>query len=410
MRRRLLLSTLAVAFVALLLLGIPMAVIGPALIEDRARDRVAREAERLLAVVALRVEADETVDAARLGLLVQPGRKAVVDLPDGRRITAGAVPEGSDTLSASARGEDGYAVRITSAREEVRQRQAGVWALIAGSGALAVLAATLLAIAQARRLGGPLAELAGSARRLGHTGRTRGRRYGVAELDRVAEELDRSADRVAGMLRAERRLSEDASHQLRTPLTALSLRLEEIASTDDPVVVKEEAEAALTQVERLSGVVDTLLEEKLENRTGETQPTPVDEVVAQQIEEWWPTFHRAGRRLRVEGKRGLCALSSPGSLGQVIATLLENSLVHGAGAVTVKTRDAGSTAVVEVSDEGAGVPAELAGHVFERAVSGGSSTGLGLAVARALAEADGGRLELVQQRPAVFALFLSAPG
>jgi signal transduction histidine kinase len=66
--------------------------------------------------------------------------------------------------------------------------------------------------------------------------------------------------------------------------------------------------------------------------------------------------------------------------------------------------------VVEVSDEGAGVPAELAGHVFERAVSGGSSTGLGLAVARALAEADGGRLELVQQRPAVFALFLSAPG
>jgi len=91
-RRRLLLSTLAVAFVALLLLGIPMAVIGPALIEDRARDRVAREAERLLAVVALRVEADETVDAARLGLLVQPGRKAVVDLPDGRRITAGAVP------------------------------------------------------------------------------------------------------------------------------------------------------------------------------------------------------------------------------------------------------------------------------------------------------------------------------
>ncbi|MBA3619436.1 MAG: HAMP domain-containing histidine kinase [Acidothermales bacterium] len=410
MRRRLLLSTLAVASVALLLLGIPVAVIGPALIENRARDRVAREAERLLAVVALRVEADETVDAARLGLLVPVGRKAVVDLPDGRRITAGAVPEGSDTLAATARGEDGYAVRITSAEEDVRQRQAGVWALIAGSGALAVLAATLLAIAQARRLGGPLAELAGSARRLGHTGRTRGRRYGVAELDRVAEELDRSADRVAGMLRAERRLSEDASHQLRTPLTALSMRLEEIASTDDPVVVKEEAEAALTQVERLSGVVDTLLEEKLENRTSQTQPTPVDEVVAQQVEEWWPTFRRAGRRLHVEGSRGLCALSSPGSLGQVLATLLENSLVHGAGTVTVKTRDAGRTAVVEVSDEGAGVPVELAGHVFERAVSGGSSTGLGLAVARALAEADGGRLELVHQRPPVFALFLGVPG
>ena len=63
---------------------------------------------------------------------------------------------------------------------------------------------------------------------------------------------------------------------------------------------------------------------------------------------------------------------------------------------------------VEVFDEGPGVPAELGTRVFDRSVSGRASTGLGLTVARELAEADGGRLELLQQRPAVFALFLTA--
>ncbi|MGW9038665.1 ATP-binding protein, partial [Streptomyces sp. NPDC055721] len=62
---------------------------------------------------------------------------------------------------------------------------------------------------------------------------------------------------------------------------------------------------------------------------------------------------------------------------------------------------------IEVTDEGPGVPADLGARIFERAVSGRSSTGIGLAVARDLAEADGGRLELLQQHPPVFALFLS---
>jgi len=82
--------------------------------------------------------------------------------------------------------------------------------------------------------------------------------------------------------------------------------------------------------------------------------------------------------------------------------------MHGAGPVTIKTRTTGGSVVVEVSDEGPGVPAELGARVFERSVSGRASTGLGLTVARELAEADGGRLELLQQQPPVFAVFLTA--
>jgi signal transduction histidine kinase len=94
----------------------------------------------------------------------------------------------------------------------------------------------------------------------------------------------------------------------------------------------------------------------------------------------------------------------------VLAALLENALQHGDGTVVVRRRTTGTgpsgSVVVEVSDHGPGVPAELGQRVFERAVSGRSGTGLGLALARDLAEAGGGRLELISRRPAVFAVFL----
>jgi signal transduction histidine kinase len=90
----------------------------------------------------------------------------------------------------------------------------------------------------------------------------------------------------------------------------------------------------------------------------------------------------------------------------VLSTLLENSLAHGRGTVDVHARRSGPSVVVEVSDQGDGVPSTIAPHIFERSVSSGG-TGLGLALARDLAESNGGRLELIQAQPAIFALFLS---
>ncbi|MFC7716833.1 ATP-binding protein [Nonomuraea recticatena] len=95
-----------------------------------------------------------------------------------------------------------------------------------------------------------------------------------------------------------------------------------------------------------------------------------------------------------------------GGLGQVVASLLENSIQHGGGDVTVSTSSSDNYIVIEVADEGPGISDEIAPKVFERNVSGGGGTGLGLTLARALAAADGGRLELVRRRPAVFAIFL----
>ena len=260
----------------------------------------------------------------------------------------------------------------------------------------------------ARRAARPVEELAEAAGRLG-TGDPRpvGRRYGVAELDQVADGLDSAARRVTSLLTADRELAIDASHQLRTPLTALSMRLEEmIASADEPEVVREEGTAALHQAERLADVVTQLLS-PARRAVGSAALISVDKIVLQQITEWAPAFRRAGRKIVLVGESRLQAWVTPGGLAQVIATLLDNALMHGKGTVTIRRTQAGRSVVIEVEDEGEGVPAELVSRIFERSVSGRpEGTGLGLALARTMAAADGGRIVLARRRPPVFAVFL----
>ena len=233
-------------------------------------------------------------------------------------------------------------------------------------------------------------------------------RSGTAELDHVSDVITRRAHDMTRSLAAERDFAADASHQLRTPLTALLMRLEEIAETDDVAAVKEEANIAIAQVERLTRVVDDLLGRS--RATGGPVPAvSLDSVIAALQREWQPAFEQARRSVRVRGERGLFVRSTPVALSQVLSTLLENSLVHGRGTVDVHARRSGPSVIVEVSDQGEGVAPAIAPHIFERSVSSGAggSTGLGLALARDLAEANGGRLDLVQAQPARFALFLS---
>ena len=135
----------------------------------------------------------------------------------------------------------------------------------------------------------------------------------MRELDQVAEGLDRSVRRVADLLAAEREFAMDASHQLRTPLTALSMRLEEmIAAADDPEVVREEGAAALAQTERLANVVSQLLGRTTPKESSMAELASIDDIVAQQVAEWEPAFRRADRKLEVIGTKGLHALATAG--------------------------------------------------------------------------------------------------
>ncbi|MEU2198261.1 ATP-binding protein [Streptomyces fimicarius] len=407
MRRRLINSTLAVVLVVIAVFGVSLVIVETRTISASAQESVESEALRLISVVESRLLGEETINSGVLAEQIDPARFALIEIPGREPIAVGERPSGS-VLRATETGEQGEKVTVEESRTAVT-REVGRTLLIIGAVALlAIVSAVLLAVRQANRLASPLTDLAETAERLGSGDpRPRHKRYGVPELDRVADVLDSSAERIARMLTAERRLAADASHQLRTPLTALSMRIEEISVTDDPDTVKEEANIALTQVERLTDVVERLLTNSRDPRTGSAVVFDLDEIVKQQIEEWRPAYRSAGRALVCSGKHGLRAVGTPGAVAQVLAALIENSLMHGGGTVALRTRVTGNQAVIEVTDEGPGVPAELGARIFERTISGRNSTGIGLAVARDLAEADGGRLELLQQHPAVFALFLS---
>jgi len=409
MRRRLLISTVVVAVTAVLLLGIPLAFVLSRLQVNAAAQQVQRDAATVAKTLQDRSNSGLPADVAEAAAAARslPDRYISVREDGLPEYQIGTRP-GGDAIIRSAATRD---FRVTVAADESVEygRLVSALALIGALALAAVAVAVALAILQARRLTRPLEELASAADRLGlGDARPLGRRYGVAELDRLAEGLDGSARRITDLLSAERDFAADASHQLRTPLTALSMRLEEmIAAADDPEVVREEGAAALAQTERLADVVGQLLGRTRRASRGVPSLLAIDDVIAQQVIEWDPAFRRANRKLEVAGEKGLSAYITPGALAQVIATLLDNALVHGAGAVTIRTSRTPKSVVVEVRDEGRGVPHELVPRIFERNVSGQpGGTGLGLALARDVATADGANVVLVRPRPAVFAVFL----
>src|SRR5216683_6733004 len=212
-------------------------------------------------------------------------------------------------------------------------RGAVALAVTGGSIVVAVALAGWLTVVLVSRLARPVEELAEAAARLGAGDpRPLGRRYGVADLDQVADGLDTSARRLSSLLAADRELAVDASHQLRTPLTALSMRLEEmVAAADDPEVVREEGTAALAQTDRLAHVVGQLLGRARRSSSGAPQLSSIDDIISQQVTEWEPAFRAVSRKLEVTGDKGLRAYVSSGGVSQVVATLLDNALVHGGG-------------------------------------------------------------------------------
>ena len=277
-----------------------------------------------------------------------------------------------------------------------------VWVIVVAG------AAALVARAVAERLAGSLADALGTVRERVRTIGEGGEvppRSGVAEIDALADAVTRRDVELARRTATDRDFAADAAHQLRTPLTALLMRLEELATLEDLEAVHEEAQVAIAQVVRLGGVVEDL---RARTRTGEVELPVIslDAVLASLQREYQPSFAARQRSVRVAGERGLMVRARPSDLGQVIGALVENGLTHGEGTVSVVPRRSGPSVVVEIRDEGVGIPVAIAPHIFERSVTS-SGSGLGLGLARDLAERNGGRLQLVQSQPAVFEVYLT---
>lgn len=416
MRRWMVFSTLVVTVITVMLLGLPLGALTYQLIHDEADRRLQGEAELIGAKTDTMLELQEEIDTDEFDRNHPMRYIRITPANETTTVTAGNpeldpdAPDAPSVLRATATTARGTHVEVWSTAETVKQSVIRAWLGIASLSLLAIGVAVGLSMFQARRLTLPLMDLAATAERLGSGVTTPwGHRYGIPEADRVAEVLDRSAERIAGLIATERHFAIDASHQLRTPLTALTMRLEEIlAEADNPEVVREEGEAALNQTERLVTTVESLLGRARTSQSTQVEPVELDPVLNNLQEEWAPVFQQEQRQLLITGSSGLIALTVPSDLGQILSSLVENAYKHGDGTVTIRRIDTGQSVRIEVSDEGEGIPEHLAGRIFEREVSGGDGTGLGLALARHIAESEGARIELVQSRPTTFVLFLPA--
>ncbi|MDO5726892.1 MAG: ATP-binding protein [Bowdeniella nasicola] len=410
-RRAVMMTVLAVA-VAISLIGLPLAIASPYLVRNNEKSALQLRASGLVRILERRSAHDEIITPAIISPWVgsdtpNPAH-IVVELADGTILQAGEPIEGARFTARRSMPSGGALTMEISTRQWLHQSLI-VEALIFMGTSLAFAIAVLVARRQARKIAAPLIYLAASAEQLG-SGQARPRLTpsGMEEIDLIGAELVRTAERMAGRLAAERQFAADASHQLRTPLTALSMRLEEIELVSTETEVQEEARVCLEQVERLTGVVEELLQTSRSSAGGTAEALPLAEIFSQQREEWEPAFTKANRRLEFIEHTDRLVLGTRGSVTQVLATLLENSLKYGAGTTTVTARRASGKGVfIDVADQGEGVPDELAPDIFTKHVSGKGGTGIGLAVARDLASADGGRLELSQRRPPVFTLFLN---
>lgn len=415
MRRRAARMILTAVAVVALIFGIPAAVASSLIVWNTQTASLDNRAQTVQTNLDRRLRTSTLSEGyARMWAqtLVANGEPAYVEImipQNPQPITLGEPLRGI-TITRSASSPDGVKVTVMiSARNAIRSivRVSGIFLL----GILVSLAVGwALAARFSRRLSAPLIYLSAQAEQIG-SGQVRARvkPSGIEEIDLVQEELQRTGEKMARRLAAERQLAADASHQLRTPLTALSMRLEEIEMISTEEEVQEEARSCLEQVERLTTVVTELLDTNKRHASA-TEAIDVLEVFNTQREEWEEAFEKADRVLRFTDEADMPILADEAKIAQVLATLIENSLRYGSGTTWVHARNSANSrgVIIEVSDEGEGVDDELAPYIFENGVSGHGSSGIGLALAKDLIETMGGRIELSQAVPPVFTLSLAA--
>jgi signal transduction histidine kinase len=312
------------------------------------------------------------------------------DLSEDIMATAVPIPDESRIVGA---------VRVTRSVQRVNDRVRNVTLGLLAIGGAALFAGLLLAFGLARSFSRPLVGLAGAARRLG-SGDLSARAQDVGGATEI-EDLGRSFDEMAGRLertvRAQREFVANASHQLRTPLTGMRLRIESaIAETEDEGA-KRQLAAAEREVDRLSEIVDRLL--ATSRNVEEGKPTHVDlgDAVARAVTRWSERAEQLESTLVAHGA-GETAQADPSDIDQILDNLIHNAISYAPGDVTIETGRRDGSAVLTVKDSGPGIPVDDLPRVTDRFYRGtgtpAGGSGLGLAIARDLAEKWGGSLEV----------------
>ncbi len=285
----------------------------------------------------------------------------------------------------------------------LNQNIANLWFYLIGLSGAAMAAAVFIAIYFARWVSRPLAKLDTAARKIADGDLTvRARtKYGPPELRRMAATFNMMAGRLEALVHGHRAMLADASHQLRTPLTALRLRLDLLAADSGPTAAAELA-GAQEEIARLSRLVDGLLATaRAEAVTEQLERIDVLEAVGERVAAWHPVAAGNGVKLLTEtpslSPAPLVSLGA-GHLEQILDNLIDNAIEaigdqDGTVRVSVTRSDAGIT--LTVADDGPGMTAHERSRAFLRYTTGSQNgTGLGLAIVHRLVTANGGSIRL----------------
>ncbi len=435
MTRRLVFSYLAITIIVLMILEIPLGVF----YAQREEERLIADVERDAVVLASFYE-----DVLHFGFAPDPtpaddytartgARIVVVDTdgisvldseavserdfstrPEVRTALSGVRSAGirrSDTLDTdllyvavpvASGGTVHGALRVTIDAHEVAERVRRFWVGLAAIAVVVMLAVAGIGFAIARSVTRPLRDLQESARRFSVGDLAPGEIGADAppEVRSLGDAMNAMARRLDELIRAQRAFVGDASHQLRTPLTALRLRLENLETGLTTETESDEVAAAIQEIERLSDLVDDLLHLARAEESPPAIAIDAGRIASDRVDTWTAVAAERGVALGLQSPSGSVPVKAVlGALEQILDNLLDNALnVSPAGStITVRIDHKGPLTSISVDDQGPGLNDDakvLALERFWKSDRNGQGTGLGLAIAQTLAEACGGRLEL----------------
>lgn len=409
MRERLVIAFVGLTLAVIGLYGIPRAYFLADLVRERETITLEHTATLVAALVDERTAAGGSVDLALLdqGLVAADSVEFVPDDGIGTTVTVdGPVDEdggraGDEGGIEATRSVSGGTLRLTVSGDTVSEGVRDAITPLVLLGLLLALGSAIFGFVLARRLARPFQDLAAHSRELGH-----GRfdldipSYAVPEADAIGVSLRGAAAQLDDLVRREREFAANASHQLRTPITALRLSLEDLTLWPETTPeVRAEVEHGLGELDRLSTAIDELLDLARGRRIEAQQQVDLLAVVRASAQRWERRLAAESRELQVSqtGRRSRTRVPV-GPLEQVLDVLIDNARKHGRGTITVEVVDRGTHLEVVVGDEGS---VRLGPEVFHRGVgsSDEGSEGIGLALASELVEVCGGHLSLDATSP-----------
>jgi signal transduction histidine kinase len=436
---RLLLGYVAITVLVLVILEIPLGITYARNERQDLTTKVERDAVAMASLAQDSLESSSPADvrpvrrladeyAAESGgrvVVVRRSGRAVIDtspeFPEGRNFStrpevaqalAGEVATGvrsSETLGASllyvavpvaSQGEILGAVRITYPTSALDARVRRYWLVLAAIAGVVLAAAAVSGLAIARSVTRPLQDVEQAAEALGRGDlAARVPASGPEEVRDLARVVNETAAKLEALLHSQEAFVADASHQLRTPLTALRLRLENLEA-DVPPSGRSSLEGAVAEVERLSGLVEGLLALARSDASEETgERLDLGRLVEGRAEAWSALAEERGVRLETSRDGPAIVRAAPARVEQVLDNLLANALEVSPEGATIRIGTSRGREWVElhVVDEGPGLTAEERERAFDRFWRGrgsGEGSGLGLAIVKRLVAADDGRVEL----------------